>query len=78
MQTVRSTVDLSKPVFACKIFDLRGFGGSDLKLILSEVKINRMLQSDYCIKHHQTIKTASKIYMFLEYANSFDLETLIF
>ena len=35
--TVRSTVDLSKQIFACKIFDLEGFDGEDFKQILTEM-----------------------------------------
>ena len=44
---------------------------------MTEVKINSQLKSDYCIRLYQTYKTKTKIYMILEYANSFDLETLI-
>ena len=44
---------------------------------MTEVKINSQLKSDYCIRHYQTYKTTTKIYMILEYANSFNLETLI-
>lgn len=36
-----------------------------------------MVNSTYCIKHYQTIKTSDKIYMMQEYANCFDLATLL-
>ena len=36
-----------------------------------------MVSSKYCIKHFQTIKTSDKIYMIQEYANCFDLATLL-
>lgn len=36
-----------------------------------------MIQSDFCVRYLQTIKTSQKIYMILEYANCFDLTTLL-
>ena len=39
--------------------------------------MHSMVNSTYCIKHYQTIKTSEKIYMMQEYANCFDLATLI-
>ena len=36
-----------------------------------------MIDNKYCIKHHVTIKTKDKIYMIQEYANCFDLNTLL-
>ena len=74
---VRPTVDESKQIFACKIYDLQKFEESELEQVMTEVKINSQLKSDYCIRHHQTYKTKTKIYMILEYSNSFNLETLI-
>ena len=48
-----------------------------MQQVFKEVKIHSMIQSDYCIKHFQTIKTSTKIYMIQEYANSFDLAVLL-
>ena len=56
---------------------MQKFEDAELKQVLTEVKINSLLKSDYCIRHYQTYKTTTKVYMILEYANSFDLETLI-
>ena len=36
-----------------------------------------MVNSDYCVRHIQTIKTTKKIYMIQEYANCFDLACLM-
>ena len=36
-----------------------------------------LVQSEYTIIHYMTIKTSTKIYMIQEYANCFDLATLI-
>ena len=62
-QTVRPHVDPTKTVYACKIFDVENFNEDDLQIVFKEVKINSMVRSDYCIRHHQTIKTSNKIYM---------------
>ena len=45
--------------------------------VYKEVKIHSMIDNKYCIKHHVTIKTKDKIYMIQEYANCFDLNTLL-
>ena len=76
-QTVKPHVDVSKPVYACKIFETESFNEEDLQIVFKEVKINSMVRSDYCIRHHQTIKTSNKIYMIQEYANCFDLACLL-
>ena len=60
---VRSTVDASKTIYACKIFDAERFTEEDMQHVLKEVKIHSLLHSDYAIKHYQTIKTSQKIYM---------------
>ena len=36
-----------------------------------------MLRSEHCVRHYKTIKTATKLYLILELANAFDLETLL-
>ena len=76
-KAVRSTVDPKKKIYACKIFDTSGFEENDLQQVFREVKIHSMINSSHCIKHHQTIKTSDKIYMIQEYANCFDLGTLV-
>ena len=76
-QTVRSTVDPSKTIYACKIFDTETFSEESMQIIFKEVKINNLVNSDYCVRHIQTIKTAKKIYMIQEYANCFDLACLM-
>ena len=72
-QVVRSTVDTSKVIYACKIFDTASFSAEDMQAVFKEVKIHSMVRSEYSIRHYQTIKTSSKIYMIQEYANCFDL-----
>ena len=76
-QVVRSTVDTDKTIYACKVIDSKNFEESEMQQVFKEVKIHSMIDSDYCIKHIQTIKTLSKIYMIQEYANSFDLAVLL-
>ena len=74
---MRPTVDTSKTIFACKIYNTEKFNKEDLDLVVKEVKINGMLKSDNCIRHYQTIRTTNRIYMIQEYANCFDLECLL-
>ena len=76
-QIVRSTVDTDKTIYACKVIDSENFQEAEMQQVFKEVKIHSMIQSDYCIKHFQTIKTSTKIYMIQEYANSFDLAVLL-
>ena len=49
----------------------------DLEQVETEIKISSMLTSEYCIRYYKTIETAENLYLILEYANSFDLETLV-
>ena len=44
---------------------------------MTEAKINSMIRSEHCVRHYKTIKTATKLYIILELANAFDLETLL-
>ena len=74
---VRSTVDHTKRIYACKCFDITNFTEEDMKLVFKEVKIHSLVRSDYTIRHYQTIKTSTKIYMIQEYANATDLEHLL-
>ena len=60
---VRSTVDHTKRIYACKCFDITNFTEEDMKLVFKEVKIHSLVRSDYTIRHYQTIKTSTKIYM---------------
>ena len=52
VQTVRSTVDIDKTIYACKIFETESFGEEELQQVFKEVKIHSMVTSDYAIKHH--------------------------
>lgn len=74
---VRSTVDLEKKIYACKIFDTETFNEEDMQLVFKEVKIHSLVRSNFSVRHYQTIKTSNKIYMFQEYANCFDLAVLL-
>ena len=76
-QAVRSTVDTSKKIYACKIIDISDISEDDLACIHKEVKIHGMIRSPYSVRLHQTIKTGSNIYMMQEYANGFDLAYLL-
>lgn len=60
---VRSTVDATKPIYACKVIDTEAFSEPEMQAVFKEVKIHSLVQSNYCVKHFQTIKTSSKIYM---------------
>jgi len=48
-----------------------------MDLVFKEVKIHSLVRSKYSIRHYQTIKTSTKIYMMQEYANCCDLEHLL-
>ena len=50
--TIRSQVDYSKQVFACKIYDTSKFSKKDMQIALKEVKINNMVRSDFCVRQH--------------------------
>ena len=45
--------------------------------IIQEAKIVSLVKSEHTVQQYQTIKTSTKIYMLQEYANCFDLATLI-
>ena len=49
-QVIRSTVDVSSKVFACKIFDIDHLTDDDIKLIFKEVKINALVNSEFSIR----------------------------
>ena len=62
-QAVRSTVDPSKKIYACKIIEIADISQEDLDCIHKEVKIHGMVRSPHAVRLHQTIKTGSNIYM---------------
>ena len=64
-------------IYACKVFDIGKFTDVEMQQVFKEVKIHSMVRSEYAIRHFQTIKTSTKIYMIQEYANCFDLENLL-
>ena len=74
---VRPSVDPEKTIYACKIFDIERCSKDDLLRIFKEIKINTMLDSQFCLKYYQTIKTQIKIYMIQEYANCFRVDSLL-
>jgi len=76
-QAVRSSVDPSKKIYACKIIEIADISQDDLDCIHKEVRIHGMVKSEYSVRLHQTIKTSSNIYMMQEYANGFDLAVLL-
>ena len=51
-QVVRSTVDVSSKVYACKIFDIDNLTDDDIKLIFKEVKINALVNSEFSIRQY--------------------------
>jgi len=76
-QAVRSTVDPTKKIYACKIIEISDISADDLACIHKEVKIHGMVRSPHAVRLHQTIKTGSNIYMMQEYANGYDLAHLL-
>lgn len=76
-QAVRSSVDPTKKIYACKICTIADVSEEDLACIHKEVKIHGMVRSLHSIRLHQTIKTGSNIYMIQEYANGNDLASLL-
>ena len=76
-QAVRSTVDSTKKIYACKIIEIADISQEDLDCIHKEVRIHGMVKSEHSVRLHQTIKTSSNIYMMQEYANGFDLAVLL-
>lgn len=75
--SVRSTVDPSKRIYACKIIEIADVGADDLECIHKEVRIHGMVRSPYSVRLHQTIKTGSNIYMMQDYCNGYDLGVLL-
>lgn len=76
-QAVRSTVDPTKKIYACKIIEIADISKEDLDCIHKEVRIHGMVKSPHSVRLHQTIKTGSNIYMMQEYANGYDLSVLL-
>lgn len=74
---VRSKVDPSKKIYACKIIEIADVSAEDLECIHKEVRIHGMVRSPYSVRLHQTIKTGSNIYMMQDYCNGYDLGVLL-
>ncbi len=74
---MRSTVDPTKKIYACKIIEIADISQDDLNCIHKEVRIHGMVRSEHSVRLHQTIKTGSNIYMMQEYANGYDLGVLL-
>ena len=74
---MRSTVDPTKKIYACKIIEIADISKEDLACIHKEVKIQGMVRSPHSVRLNQTIKTGSNIYMMQEYANGYDLSVLL-
>ena len=70
-------IDPEKKIYACKIYETDRCSKDDLLRICKEININKMLESNYCLKHYQTTKTQNKIYIVHEYANCFQLDSLL-
>ena len=68
---VRPSADPEKTTYACKIFDTERCSKDELLRMFKEIKINTMLDSQFCVKYYETIKTQSKIYMIQEYTGCF-------
>ena len=49
---VRSTVDPSKKIYACKIIDISDISQDDLDCIHKEVKIHGMVRSNHAVRLH--------------------------
>lgn len=49
----------------------------DMDCIEKEVRLHNLIQSAYSVHLYQTIKTASNIYMMMEYCNGSDLAVLL-
>lgn len=45
----------SNKVLACKIMQRAGISQEDMECILKEVKIHKMVNSNYCVRLHDTI-----------------------
>ena len=64
-------------MYACKVFDTGSYSKSDTLMAFKEIKINSMLESEFCLQSYDTIMTSNKIYMIHEYANCLNLECLL-
>ena len=70
---IRPSIDYSKKIYACKIYENEFFSPDQMNMVFREMKVHSMLRSENCIYLHQSIKTAKNVYMIQEYANCFDL-----
>ena len=74
---VRSKVDPTKKIYACKIIEISDVSEEDLECIHKEVRIHGMVRSKYSVRLHQTIKTGSNIYMMMDYCNGYDFGVVL-
>jgi hypothetical protein len=51
-QAVRSTVDPTKKIYACKIIEIADISEDDLKCIHKEVRIHGMVRSSHSVRLH--------------------------
>ena len=49
---MKSTVDIDKPVYACKIIDTASLSEIEMNRIFKEVKIHNLIRSEYAIRHY--------------------------
>jgi len=51
-QAVRSTVDITKKIYACKIIEISDISAEDLACIHKEVRIHGMVRSPHAVRLH--------------------------
>ena len=47
------------------------------KVIIDEIENQASIDSDYCVRVEEAIKTDSRWYIFIEFCNGFDLKDLL-
>lgn len=67
----------SSKLFACKVIDLIKTSEEDISYVKKEIKIHRMVKSDYCVCLHKSIETIHNMYMIQDYCNGLDLAVLL-
>ena len=64
-------------VFACKVMEVGNIKPDDLASIEKEVRVHNMIKSEQCVRLHKSIKSASNLYMVMDYCNGKDLQFLL-
>lgn len=64
----------SAKVYACKMMEVANISQKELACIEKEVIIHNMVKSENCVKLYNSIKTASNLYMMMDYCNGNDLQ----